>query len=74
MKGEPPAKAVAGLDEQGQDVESRPHPETPAASFTNRNEAGFAASPLRFRDSDSKIITILRARSSMSATLLQPSK
>lgn len=46
MKPERPASAVVELDEEGQLVESRLHPEAPTSSLMKRNGAVFCGKPI----------------------------
>lgn len=74
MIPEPLSRPVSVLDAHGKVVESRPYSETPLPSLMKRNEAVFAASSFRFRNSDGVDISVPRARGLMSTILSLPSK
>lgn len=74
IKPEPPTTEAVELDEKGQVMKSRFHPETPVSFLMKRKVAVFAARLFGFRDSGRINITAPSATGSISMMMLQPHK
>lgn len=64
-----PIRAVVDINEQGEVVESRPHPETSVSLLMKMKDVDFAESSFSFRDSERINVTVPCAGNSISMTL-----
>lgn len=71
MNPEPLTRAVVKLGKKGKVIECRIHSETMVYSFMERKDAAFITSSFRYRDGVRIIITVPRARGSITITLSQ---
>lgn len=74
MNPKRPSIVVADPSEQGQLVQSRPHPKTPLFLLMRNEYLVFATSPLCFRKIDRINISVPCARCTISMTLSQPNR